>query len=238
MTSFFNPPNFLGRSLIGAVGLGVALLGLPQSAKALTINASTYGSTTLSGTTYTLPGIGTVAMQGVPLPSFPQYDTIIHFGDCISAGTSCTTESQIQGLSLKSASPVSIGGFSYDMFVSLYSTQSLGSVTFDDSNKTWSMSLPVTSGVTFTALNGGSAITGQFNSDTLTGSGTYIFSGSNVITASATLSSPTKIHAAGNMVPVPWETDALPVVGSTVLFGLGIWAKSKFAKSTKNVNFD
>jgi hypothetical protein len=30
--------------------------------------------------------------------------------------------------------------------------------------------------------------------------------------------------------PVPWETDALPVVGSTILFGLGVWAKRKFAK--------
>ncbi len=29
---------------------------------------------------------------------------------------------------------------------------------------------------------------------------------------------------------VPWETDALPVVGSTILFGLGVWAKRKFAK--------
>lgn len=30
--------------------------------------------------------------------------------------------------------------------------------------------------------------------------------------------------------PVPWETDALSVIGSTVLFGFGLWAKSKFAK--------
>jgi hypothetical protein len=30
--------------------------------------------------------------------------------------------------------------------------------------------------------------------------------------------------------PVPWETDALPVVGSTVLFGVGLWTKRKFAK--------
>ena len=29
---------------------------------------------------------------------------------------------------------------------------------------------------------------------------------------------------------VPWETDALPVVGSTILFGFGLWAKNKFAK--------
>lgn len=30
--------------------------------------------------------------------------------------------------------------------------------------------------------------------------------------------------------PVPWETDALSVIGSTVLFGFGLWAKQKFAK--------
>lgn len=29
---------------------------------------------------------------------------------------------------------------------------------------------------------------------------------------------------------VPWETDALSVIGSTVLFGLGLWARNKFAK--------
>jgi hypothetical protein len=29
---------------------------------------------------------------------------------------------------------------------------------------------------------------------------------------------------------VPWETDTLPLVGSTVLFGLGLWAKNKFAQ--------
>jgi hypothetical protein len=67
-----------------------------------------------------------------------------------------------------------------------------------------------------------------------------IFSNSYTITFSSfdhTMPVP-KIHAAGNMIPVPWETDALPVVASTVLFGLGVWAKSKFAKSTKNVNLD
>jgi hypothetical protein len=34
-----------------------------------------------------------------------------------------------------------------------------------------------------------------------------------------------------NVTAVPWETDALSVVGSTVLFGLGIWRKGKFAQS-------
>jgi len=31
-------------------------------------------------------------------------------------------------------------------------------------------------------------------------------------------------------VPFPWETDALPAIGSTVLFGVGLWTKRKFAK--------
>lgn len=30
---------------------------------------------------------------------------------------------------------------------------------------------------------------------------------------------------------VPWETDALPVIGSTVLFGLGVWTKRKLTLS-------
>jgi hypothetical protein len=35
-------------------------------------------------------------------------------------------------------------------------------------------------------------------------------------------------------VAVPWETDALSVIGSTVLFGLGIWGKCKL--SQKQIN--
>ena len=30
---------------------------------------------------------------------------------------------------------------------------------------------------------------------------------------------------------VPWETDALPVVGTTLLFGIGIWRKYKSSNS-------
>ena len=30
---------------------------------------------------------------------------------------------------------------------------------------------------------------------------------------------------------VPWETDALSVVGTTILFGFGVWSKRKSAKS-------
>jgi hypothetical protein len=35
----------------------------------------------------------------------------------------------------------------------------------------------------------------------------------------------------GTAVAVPWETDVFSVVGSTILFGLGVWAKSKSTKS-------
>lgn len=45
----FSPPNLLSRSLIGAVGLGVALLGLPQSAKAVNVNRGTDYLVTPSG---------------------------------------------------------------------------------------------------------------------------------------------------------------------------------------------
>ena len=224
MTSFFNPPNFLGRSLIGAVGLGVALLGLPQSAKAFTITGSQYGSTTLSGTTYTLPSIGTIAMQGVPLPSFLPYDTIIYLGDCSSTGTSCTTQAQIQALSLKSSSPVSIGGFSYDMFVSLDSIQDVGSITFDDTNKTWATSFNVKSVATFTALNGGGAIGAVINSDTLSGTGSYTLSGSIPVIGSSSVASSTKVHFISPLVAVP---EPLTILGSLTAFGFGAAFKRK-----------
>ena len=33
---------------------------------------------------------------------------------------------------------------------------------------------------------------------------------------------------------VPWETDTLPVLGSTVLFGIGVWAKRKYARNSQS----
>ena len=32
-------------------------------------------------------------------------------------------------------------------------------------------------------------------------------------------------------VPVPWEIDALPIIGSTLLFSIGIWKKYKSSNS-------
>ncbi|MDM3859799.1 MAG: hypothetical protein PT118_08160 [Aphanizomenon gracile PMC644.10] len=40
-----------------------------------------------------------------------------------------------------------------------------------------------------------------------------------------------RVSVATVPVPVPWETDALPVVGSTIFFGLGLWSKRKFEKN-------
>jgi hypothetical protein len=61
----------------------------------------------------------------------------------------------------------------------------------------------------------------------------------------STLSTPLTSHLYGSSIvgfksitvdvadatAVPWETDALPVVGSTILFGFGVWAKRKSTKS-------
>ncbi|QEI40724.1 hypothetical protein BMF77_01296 [Dolichospermum sp. UHCC 0315A] len=40
-----------------------------------------------------------------------------------------------------------------------------------------------------------------------------------------------------SVAAVPWETDALPVVGSTILFGLGLWSKRKFEKNKYSQGF-
>ncbi len=37
-------------------------------------------------------------------------------------------------------------------------------------------------------------------------------------------------YAKATAVAVPWETDALSVIGSTILFAGGLWARNKFAK--------
>ncbi|MBE9256143.1 PEP-CTERM sorting domain-containing protein [Dolichospermum sp. LEGE 00246] len=33
---------------------------------------------------------------------------------------------------------------------------------------------------------------------------------------------------------VPWETDTLPILGSTILFGIGVWAKRKYTGNSKS----
>ena len=65
--------------------------------------------------------------------------------------------------------------------------------------------------------NGGSgSILGDFKEDSFT----EVSTRSPYFVASSSLT-PTA---------VPWETDALPVIGSTILFASGLWARNKFAK--------
>ena len=79
---------------------------------------------------------------------------------------------------------------------------------FPDIDNIFNLTL-LTAGLLGFAPNGGSQLTNPFSG-----------SGFADMTRSATFTA----------TPVPWETDALPVIGSTVLFELGLWAKNKFAK--------
>jgi hypothetical protein len=63
----------------------------------------------------------------------------------------------------------------------------------------------------------------------------FILNAGQTSTLTASLSAPTSGETALiqsiTVEAVPWETDALPVVGSTILFGFGVWTKRKSAKS-------
>ena len=40
----------------------------------------------------------------------------------------------------------------------------------------------------------------------------------------------TYTYATATATAVPWETDAISVIGSTILFAGGLWARNKFAR--------
>jgi hypothetical protein len=156
-----SPPNLLSRSLIGAVGLGVALLGLPQSAKAFTVNQGTdYLVTPSGGAVFNfvdpLPGAGTVTVNfgglaiGTPTPQpnppnppnpdggfLGKADTVVNRLDNVSESGG-TTPIEIVGLSLQSVNPVSINGANYDVFAGLQKyyngTTSTGTMTIRHEN--------------------------------------------------------------------------------------------------------
>lgn len=46
------------------------------------------------------------------------------------------------------------------------------------------------------------------------------------------------INQLSTPVAVPWETDALPVVTSTILFGLGLWLKRKYQQNKYSQDFN
>ena len=72
------------------------------------------------------------------------------------------------------------------------------------------------------------------------GIGTVIYNNSAIVNAGF-IPNADNLRVSGNWtyqgqnVPgAPWETDSLPVVGSTVIFGLGLWSKQKLAQRRKD----
>jgi hypothetical protein len=81
-------------------------------------------------------------------------------------------------------------------------------------------------GIEFNDTNGGTYnLTGIDPSDP-----SYTFTDLGIFKTPQGISSGTIVTNSLAATPVPWETDALPVIGSTILFGAGLWAKRKFAK--------
>ncbi len=110
--TIFNPPKFVTRSLMGAVGLSaIAFLAVPEAAKALSFAAGTDYLQTLPGTFSEIPGIGLVDLMGVPKGPFGS-STVVERGACemIPNTDSCQATLLMTHLSLKSVNPVSIPG--------------------------------------------------------------------------------------------------------------------------------
>jgi hypothetical protein len=126
----FSPTNLLSRSLIGAVGLGVALLGLPQSASAFNIIKGTDFLHTPGngGTSFDFgTGIDVVTFKGLTIETGNTDTKITRLQDAIFDDnndgilerTSATINIQLTALSLESIAPVNVGGNLYDVFVGL-----------------------------------------------------------------------------------------------------------------------
>jgi hypothetical protein len=94
--------------LIGAVGLGVALLGMPEGAKATTVVAGTdYLFTPAGSTFYDFGGsIGKVYFEGVPTFAGGSDTKVQRKDNCTFVSGSCTTNIEMTGLQLISYNPV------------------------------------------------------------------------------------------------------------------------------------
>jgi len=178
---FSTLPKAVSHSLIGSVGIGIALCGLTPSAEAVTVNRGTdYVVTPSGGALFNFvdpfPGIGvvTVSFQGLPIGTptttppdggdLGSADTVINrLQDVDATATGGTTPLEIVGLSLRSVAPVNIGGTNYDVFAGLQrylpgnGTLSTGSMTIRDTGgvngKTWDSSFTI-NGVAILATAG------------------------------------------------------------------------------------
>jgi len=93
-----------------------------------------------------------------------------------------------------------------------------------------------------------------YNGATLVGSDSITFSAAGYVLLSTNIENITSLRMTGSSplvqnfqtswlmdnftytdaTAVPWETDALSLIGSTVIFGLGLWSRQKFAQRKKD----
>ena len=114
---------------------------------------------------------------------------------------------------------------------------------------------PFTSGDNLNSQGGtATTVTVQgYNGATLVGSDSITFSAAGYVLLSTNIENITSLRMTGSSplvqnfqtswlmdnftytdaTAVPWETDTLPLIGSTVLFGFALWGKQKLAKSQK-----
>lgn len=149
--------------LIGAVGLGVALLGMPEMAKALDgpLAGTDYLITPDTGNTYYNFPFGRVEFRGVPTFRSGSDTVAERLNDCVFDLTGmCEVEYIIRELELKSRNPIEIlpnSGFFYDVFVNLDDSvvQTSGTMTLGMDGSYSSTNWPVAWKATFVALNNG-----------------------------------------------------------------------------------
>ncbi|BAZ87824.1 hypothetical protein NIES806_40550 [Dolichospermum compactum NIES-806] len=68
---------------------------------------------------------------------------------------------------------------------------------------------------------------------TFTSPGSYNI-GIGVVDVNDTTGQSTLTLSNAQIQAVPWETDTLPILGSTILFGIGVWAKRKYTGNSKS----
>lgn len=149
--------KFAKRLLVCAFTVGI-WFGVSQTAKADPIDPGFDLFRTISGTFFTLPGIGPVTFEAGPSVLGTSVDTIVERLQGIdpfdAPGGVGTVDIVLRELSLKSVSPVNIPGMgSFDVFVTEAPNQDLGSMTISHSNAsggTFESTLPVRATLSFT----------------------------------------------------------------------------------------
>jgi len=158
--------------------------------------------------------------------SYSAFDNTSFTGTLISDGNSSAINTVynltgISGTVTRNGTPASVsissyGGFADNTFVWNGTTGialNAKGIGFTDSNNV--------SSILFSPAGGSNTSLGSYTTNSVSGVNFLFGVATSGILTSSSLTPATA---------VPWETDALPVIGSTVLFGFGLWAKQKFGK--------